>query len=67
MSEARLFEEDSANISVLTPESHVFHQVPRLDKKGSGVGCLINKSLLSKITTYKKFQVFRKYGTSNIK
>ena len=33
MSETWLYDDDSAVISVLTPESHVLHHVPRPDKK----------------------------------
>ena len=58
MSETWLYDYDSAIISSLTPESHVLHHVPRPDKKGGGVGCLIDKSLQSKKTAYQKFQVF---------
>ena len=45
MSETWLYDDDSAIISVLTPESHVIHHVPRPDKKGGRVGCINNKSL----------------------
>ena len=48
MSETWLYDNDSAIISALTPESRVFHHVPRPDKKGGGVGCLLKKSLQSK-------------------
>ena len=44
MSETWLYDDDSAIISALTPESHVLHHVTRLDEKGGGVSCLINKS-----------------------
>ena len=37
MSETWLYDDDSAIISDLTPESHVLHHVPRLNKKGGGV------------------------------
>ena len=43
MSETWLYDDDSVIISALTLESHVLHHVPRSDKKGGGVGCLINK------------------------
>ena len=58
MSETWLYDNDSAIISALTPESHVLHHVPRLDKKGGGVGCLINKSLQSKKRHTKCFKSF---------
>ena len=45
MSKTWLYDDYSAIISALTPESLVLHHVPRLDKKGGGVGCLINKSV----------------------
>ena len=33
MSETWLFDDDSANICALAPESHVLHRVPQPDKK----------------------------------
>ena len=54
ISDTWLYDDDSAIISASI-------------KKGGGVGCLINKSLQSKKTTYKIFQVFRAYGSSIIK
>ena len=35
----------TAIISALNPESLILHHVPRPDKNGGGVGCLITKSL----------------------
>ena len=44
MSETWLYDDDSAIISALTPESLVLHHVPRPDTNGGGVGYLTNKS-----------------------
>ena len=43
MSETWLNDDESPIISALTPESHVLHHYPRLDKKSGAVGRLINK------------------------
>ena len=45
MSQTWLYDDDSAIISALSPESHVSHYFPCPDIKGGGVSCLINKSL----------------------
>ena len=60
MPETWLYYDDSAIISVLTPESHVLNHVPRPDQKGGGVGWLINKSIQSKKPNTKSFESFRK-------
>ena len=44
MSETWLYDDDTAIISALTPESLVLHHVPRPDTNGGGVGYLTNKS-----------------------
>ena len=62
MSETWLYDDDSAIISALTPESHILHHVPRPDKKGGGVGCLITKSLHSKKQHTKCFKSFEFMG-----
>ena len=43
-----LYDDDSAILSVLNPDSHVLQHVPRPAKKDDRVGCPINKSLQSK-------------------
>ena len=48
LSETWLYGDDSALITASTPKFHVLHHVPRPDKKGGGVGCLIKKSLQPK-------------------
>ena len=58
MSEIWLYDDDSAIINVLSQESHVLLHVPRDDKKGCGVRCLINKALLSKKQHTKSFKSF---------
>ena len=58
MSETWLYDDDSAIICALTPESHVLYHVPRPDKKSGGVGCLINESLQSKKQHTKSFKSF---------
>ena len=58
MSETWLYDDDSGFIIALTPELHVLHHVPRPNKKGCGVGCLINKSLQSKKHPTKSFKSF---------
>ena len=58
MSETWIYDADSAIISALTPESHVLHNVPRLDKKGGGISCLVNKSSQSKKRHTKCFKFF---------
>ena len=58
LSETWLSDIDCAAIAALTPETHVLHHVPRLDKRGGGVGCLITKSLRCKNQTNKKFDTF---------
>ena len=62
MAETWLYDDDSAIISALTPKSNVSHHVPRPDKKGSGVGCLINNSLQSKKQHTKCFNSFEFMG-----
>ena len=58
MPETWLYDDDSAILSALTPESHVLHHVPRPEKKGGRVGYLINKSLQCKKQHTKCFKSF---------
>ena len=58
MSETWLYDDYSTIISALTPEFDVLNHLPRPDKKDGGVGCLINKSLQSKIQHTKCFKSF---------
>ena len=67
MSESWLYDDNSAVVSVLSPETYVLHHIPRPDIKLCGVCYLIKKSIQSKKTAYKMFQVFRVYGGSIIK
>ena len=58
LSETWLSDTDGAVIAALTPESHVLQHIPRLDKRGGGVGCLITKSLRCKKQANRKFETF---------
>ena len=58
MTETWLNGNDSAVIAALTPESHVLYHVPRPDRTGGGVGCLITKSLRCKQKFNRKFVTF---------
>ena len=66
MSETWPYDNHSAVISALTPESHVLHHVTRPDKEVvQFVASLTNDYYLE--TADKRFQVFRMYGSSIIK
>ena len=58
MTETWLSGNDSAVIAALTPASHVLYHVPRPDRTGGGVGCLITKSLRCKQKFNRKFVTF---------
>ena len=57
-SETWLYDDKSAFICALTPESYALHHAPRPDKKGSGDGCFINKLLKSEKRNEKSFKSF---------
>ena len=54
MTETWIYDDDSAIIFALTPESHILYFASRPDKKGGEVGCLINKALQTKKQPAKK-------------
>ena len=47
-------------MNFLTPDSHILHHVLRPNKKGGGVGCLINKSLRSEKQHTKSLKSFKR-------